>query len=42
EANQWKERGVGTVKLLIHKETGKARLVMRQYKTLKICANHLG
>ncbi|KAL8063169.1 hypothetical protein ABFX02_01G010400 [Erythranthe guttata] len=41
EANQWKERGVGTVKLLKHKETGKVRLVMRQNKTLKICANHL-
>ncbi|KAL0330677.1 UNVERIFIED_CONTAM: Ran-binding protein 1b [Sesamum angustifolium] len=35
------ERGVGTVKLLKHKETGKVRLVMRQNKTLKICANHL-
>ncbi|KAL6502039.1 Ran-binding protein 1 c [Orobanche gracilis] len=40
EGNQWKERGVGTVKLLKHKETGKIRLVMRQSKTLKICANH--
>ncbi|VFQ70984.1 unnamed protein product [Cuscuta campestris] len=39
--NQWKERGAGTVKLLKHKETGKVRLVMRQAKTLKICANHL-
>lgn len=41
EGGQWKERGVGTVKLLKHKETGKVRLVMRQSKTLKICANHL-
>lgn len=41
EGNQWKERGAGTVKLLEHKETGKVRLVMRQSKTLKICANHL-
>ncbi|XP_068657505.1 ran-binding protein 1 homolog c-like [Aristolochia californica] len=40
EGNQWKERGGGTVKLLKHKETGKVRLVMRQSKTLKICANH--
>lgn len=30
------------MKLLKHKETGKVRLVMRQAKTLKICANHLG
>ncbi|WOL14817.1 ran-binding protein [Canna indica] len=41
EGNQWKERGSGNVKLLKHKETGKIRLVMRQAKTLKICANHL-
>ncbi|CAK9164087.1 unnamed protein product [Ilex paraguariensis] len=41
EGNQWKERGAGTVKLLKHKETDKVRLVMRQSKTLKICANHL-
>lgn len=41
EGNQWKERGVGMVKLLKHKESGKIRLVMRQNKTLKICANHL-
>ncbi|KAL5997436.1 Ran-binding protein 1 c [Asimina triloba] len=41
EGNQWKERGVGSVKLLKHKESGKVKLVMRQAKTLKICANHL-
>ncbi|ONL96965.1 Ran-binding protein 1 homolog a [Zea mays] len=41
EGNQWKERGTGTVKLLKHKDTAKVRLVMRQAKTLKICANHL-
>ncbi|XP_050213311.1 ran-binding protein 1 homolog c-like [Mercurialis annua] len=41
DGNQWKERGAGSVKLLKHKESGKIRLVMRQSKTLKICANHL-
>ncbi|KAK6943467.1 Ran binding domain [Dillenia turbinata] len=41
DGTQWKERGVGTVKLLKHKESGKVRLVFRQSKTLKICANHL-
>nr|XP_043609898.1 ran-binding protein 1 homolog b-like [Erigeron canadensis] len=41
EGNQWKERGAGSVKFLKHKKTGKVRLVMRQSKTLKICANHL-
>ncbi|GLT66172.1 hypothetical protein SLA2020_385560 [Shorea laevis] len=41
DGNQWKERGAGNVKLLKHNATGKVRLVMRQSKTLKICANHL-
>ncbi|EPS67999.1 ran-binding protein 1, partial [Genlisea aurea] len=41
EGKQWKERGVGNVKLLKHQKSGKVRLVMRQNKTLKICANHL-
>jgi len=39
--NYWKERGTGDVKLLKHKEMKKIRLLMRQEKTLKICANHL-
>jgi hypothetical protein len=42
EGTQWKERGVGQVKLLEHKQTKKVRLLMRQNRTLKICANHLG
>ncbi|CAI9764445.1 unnamed protein product [Fraxinus pennsylvanica] len=41
EGSQWKERGVGTLKLLKPKESDKIRLVTRQNKTLKICANHL-
>ncbi|OIW14226.1 hypothetical protein TanjilG_21366 [Lupinus angustifolius] len=41
DGNQWKERGAGTVKFLKHKVTGKVRLLLRQSKTLKICANHL-
>ncbi|PIM97665.1 Ran-binding protein RANBP1 [Handroanthus impetiginosus] len=40
EENRWKERGVGTVRLLRHLVNGKVRLVMRQSKTFKICANH--
>jgi len=39
--NFWRERGTGDVKLLKHKTHGKVRLLMRQEKTLKICANHL-
>jgi Ran-binding protein 1 len=42
EANEWKERGTGDVRLLKHKENGKTRLVMRRDKTLKVCANHYG
>ncbi|XP_006294814.2 ran-binding protein 1 homolog b [Capsella rubella] len=41
DGSQWKERGAGTVKFLKHRDSGKIRLVMRQSKTLKICANHL-
>lgn len=41
DAKQWKERGVETVKLLEQKEATKVWLVMRQYETFKICANHL-
>ena len=41
-SNEWKERGLGVVKLLKHKENGKIRLLMRQEKTLKIRANHIG
>lgn len=39
--NFWKERGLGTVKILRHKESGKNRCLMRQEKTLKICLNHI-
>ncbi|MFS8010052.1 putative Ran binding domain, PH-like domain superfamily [Helianthus anomalus] len=41
DGNQWKERGASSVKFLKHKKTNKVRLVMRQSKALKICANHL-
>ena len=41
DTNEWKERGVGPVKLLKHKESGKVRLLHRNDKTLKIRANHI-
>ncbi|XP_076322044.1 E3 SUMO-protein ligase RanBP2-like [Tachypleus tridentatus] len=37
---EWKERGVGTIKLLLHEISGKVRLLMRRDQILKICANH--
>lgn len=39
---EWKERGLGIMKLLEHKESKKARLLMRREKTLKICCNQYG
>ncbi|KAL3151428.1 hypothetical protein ABBQ38_012437 [Trebouxia sp. C0009 RCD-2024] len=42
EAGEWKERGTGKVKLLEDKETQRVRLLMREEKTLKIRANHIG
>ena len=39
--DEWKERGIGNLKLLRHKVNHKIRLVMRQEKTLKPVANFL-
>ncbi|XP_011144790.2 E3 SUMO-protein ligase RanBP2 [Harpegnathos saltator] len=38
---EWKERGLGDIKLLRHKETGKLRLIMRRDHVLKLCLNHM-
>lgn len=37
--NYWKERGLGDVKILKDKTKGTVRVIMRQEKTLKPCAN---
>ena len=37
---QWKERGVGNIKLLRNRQSGKMRILMRRDQVLKICANH--
>ncbi|XP_053733056.1 E3 SUMO-protein ligase RanBP2 isoform X1 [Synchiropus splendidus] len=40
ETKEWKERGIGNVKILKHTTKGKFRLLMRREQVLKICANH--
>jgi hypothetical protein len=42
DTKEWKERGVGDVKLLKHKDTGKVRILLRQEKTNKVVMNHIG
>ena len=39
-SKQWKERGVGDMKILKHRETQKVRMIMRRDQILKICCNH--
>ena len=40
EEKQWKDRGVGDIKLLRNNLTGKMRVLMRREQVLKLCANH--
>ncbi|CAL1276110.1 unnamed protein product [Larinioides sclopetarius] len=37
---EWKERGLGIVKILHHNSSGRVRLLMRREQVLKVCANH--
>ncbi|KAM3935490.1 E3 SUMO-protein ligase RanBP2-like isoform 2-T2 [Leptodactylus fuscus] len=41
EISQWKERGVGVLKILKNEVNGKLRMLMRREQVLKVCANHL-
>ena len=41
DTSQWKERGIGDIKILLNPTSGKYRVLMRREQIFKLCANHL-
>ncbi|XP_059820346.1 peptidyl-prolyl cis-trans isomerase A isoform X5 [Hypanus sabinus] len=41
DLSQWKERGVGDLKILYHSQKHCYRILMRREQVLKVCANHV-
>ncbi len=37
---EWKERGLGNIRIILHSSTQRPRIIMRRDQILKVCCNH--